>query len=156
MGAPAGKAQSGAAVTCRASTIRASLSGWLCLCPPAPASLSTWERGSHRGPLEPTLSPQSGAFSVDGAPGPGFHIRAAYLPKGTRVGPSGPLACPQATTQRNSSPNRLHQEGPAKNQEEWGPPTALWLFLGPKEHRALLGPVANFALPCRPQGSREG
>lgn len=123
--------------------------------PRGPATLSTWEWSSHRGPLEPTLSPQSGAFSVDGAPGPGFHIRAAYLPKGTRVGPSGPLACPQAKTQRDSSPNRIHQEGLAKKQEEWRPPRALWLFSGPKGHRALLGPVANFAPPCPPQAPGE-
>lgn len=123
--------------------------------PSSPRALLPCPRGNGVHTLEPTLSTQSGAFSVDGAPGPGFHIRAAYLPKGTRVGLSGPLACPQAKTQRDSSPNRFHQEGPAKNQE-WGPPRALWLFSGPKGHRVLLGPVANFALPCRPQASREG
>lgn len=151
MGAPAGKPSQGAAVTCRASTIKKrDSSGWLCLHPPGPCYSVTWERSSHREP-ETNTEPPEWSFQCGRLLDLVF-IRAAYLPKGTRVGPSGPLACPKHNSKKQF-PKQAPPGGPAKNQE-WGPQQPCGCSWSPKGHRALLGPVANFALPCRPQGSR--
>lgn len=156
MGAPVGKAQSGAAVTCRASTIRASLSGWLCLHPPGPCYSVHVGTEFTRGPLRDNTEPPEWSLQCGRRSWTWLSHQGSLPSQGDKSWSFRSFSLSPSYNSKGQFPKQAPPGGSGKEPGGMGATNSLWLFSGPKGHGALLGPVANFALPCRPQGSREG
>lgn len=92
--------------------------------PQGPATLYvTWERSSTGAPLEPTLSPQVG-FSVEALLDLVPIRTDPTFPKGQELVRQVLWLVPSWHSKKQF-PKQAPPGGPAKNQEEWGPPSSL-------------------------------